>query len=117
MRSVFFGVAAAMLAAFPALAGDIDQATIDLVTAAATKGYASPQAATVGNIRKSLAANGSGYCGTVSVEGSGETTIFHVILETPSGPSVLRLADFPESDLSPNAVVVREMMKNFGCVE
>jgi len=30
---------------------------------------------------------------------------------------VLRLADYPESDMSPNAQTVRQLMKNFGCAE
>ncbi|MCR4281872.1 MAG: hypothetical protein NUV72_02435 [Bauldia sp.] len=111
--------AAVLLAvsAAPAAAQDIDQTTIDLVTATATKGYAAPEAAVVSNIRKSRARNGSGYCGEVTLEGSTGTTVFHVILETPSGPSVLRLADFPSPDTDPNAATVNALMHNFGCVE
>ena len=67
--------------------------------------------------------------GTISVTGSisagagtsltagGDFTVFHAILAGGTGPSVLRMADFPESDQSSNATTVRQMMKNFGCVE
>jgi hypothetical protein len=58
-----------------------------------------------------------GYCGDVTVEDGDGVTLFHVLLETAGGPSVLRLADYPESDISPNAQTVRQMMKNFGCVD
>jgi hypothetical protein len=120
MRIVVPALAAATAAlplCAPAHADDIDFAIVVRVTETATKGYVAPEAATVSNIRKSRAMNGTGYCGEVSIEGSAETTTFHVILETPNGPSVLRLSDYPESDMSPSAQTVRQMMKNFGCVE
>jgi len=106
--------------AMPAIAAykGIDQATLNLVAATATKGYADPGAATVTNIRKSSAINGSGYCGDVTVEGSDETTTFHVVLVTPTGgPSVLRLSDYPMTESDPQAATVHELMLHFGCVD
>jgi len=101
-----------------AIAEDIDPATLDAVTALATRGYAVPGAAEVRNVHKSLARNGMGYCGEVSVEASdGTFTVFHAILEGGTGPSVLRVSDFPADPLKPNSVAVAEMMRNFGCTE
>lgn len=116
MRALFALVALVPLA-LPAAAQDIDQAILDRVAEIAVTGYADPGGAVVTGVRKSLARNGMGYCGDVTVEEGDGVTLFHVLLETAGGPSVLRLADYPESDLSPNAQTVRQMMKNFGCVE
>jgi hypothetical protein len=95
----------------------IEAETLAAVLALATRDLADPAAAHIRNIHKSNARNGQGYCGEVSLAEGGEFTIFHAILEGGTGPSVLRLADFPESDQSSNATTVRQMMKNFGCVE
>lgn len=101
-----------------AVAEEIDAATLDAVTALATRGYVDPTAAEVRNVRKSLARNGMGYCGEVSVEAEdGVFTVFHAIIESGTGPSVLRLADYPPNPLDPNAMTVAEMMRNFGCTE
>jgi hypothetical protein len=124
MRLPLFTLVAATMIVPPAVAEDIDQATIERVTDIATSGYADPGAATVTGVFKSLARNGMGYCGEVTVEGGevtveggGSVTVFHVLLETAGGPSVLRLADYPDTDMSPNAQTVRQLMKNFGCTE
>jgi len=117
MRILMSAAALILLTAISAAAQDIDQATIDLVGATAAKGYADPGAAVVTHIRKSKAVNGSGYCGDVTVEGSEETTTFHVVLETPSGPSVLRLADYPTPESDPQAATVRQLLLHFGCTE
>ena len=76
-------------------------------------------AATVRNVRKSRARNGLGYCGEVSLDGgSGGFTLFHVILAgKDSAASVLRLSDYPDSDQSRNAAMVRQLFVNFGCIE
>jgi hypothetical protein len=95
----------------------IEAATLSAVLALATRDLADPGAAHVRNIHKSLARNGQGYCGEVSLADGRDFTIFHAILEGGTGPSVLRLADFPESDQSSSATTVRQLMKNFGCVE
>jgi hypothetical protein len=106
-------------------AEDIDAATLGRISAAASAGYARPDAATVRGVRKSRAVNGSGYCGEITIEVAGGTTaggesasftVFHVLLETPTGPSVLRLSDFPGPEASPQAATVHQMMRNFGCV-
>lgn len=111
----FFALA---LAPAAAVAGEIDGETLDAVAALATQGYANPAAAEVRNVRKSLARNGMGYCGEVSVEAEdGVFTVFHAIIESGMGPSVLRLADFPPNPLDPDAMAVAEMMRNFGCTE
>jgi hypothetical protein len=113
-------VAAGVLSATIASAAEetIEASTLDAITAVATKGYAHPAAAALRNVRKSKAKNGLGYCGEVSVEGSGGFTLFHVILAGKDGTaSVLRLADYPDSDLSPNAMAVRRLLVNFGCTE
>lgn len=118
MRPAFLAAAAGLFATIaPALGENVDQAILDRVAAIAVTGYAHPAAAVVTGVRKSLARNGMGYCGDVTVEDGDGVTLFHVLLETAGGPSVLRLADYPESDTSPNAQTVRQMMKNFGCVE
>lgn len=97
----------------------VDPATLASVLAAAAKGYVHPQAASVRNVHKSRATNGSGYCGEITLEpSSGEAggyTVFHVLLETPTGPSVLRLSDFPGPEASPQAATVHQMLHNFGC--
>ena len=99
-------------------AEDVAPAIAAEVAGIATRGYADPAAAVVSGVFKSRARNGMGYCGEVTVEPEGGgTTVFHVLLETAGGPSVLRLADYPESDMSPNAQTVRQLMKNFGCAE
>lgn len=95
----------------------VDQVIVDQVTVIATKGYANPDAAVVTNVRKSLARNGLGYCGEVTVEEGDGVATFHVLLDSASGPSVLRLSDFPDEDQSASAVTVRQLMKNFGCTE
>jgi hypothetical protein len=101
-----------------ALADEPDQPTLDKVLAAATKGYAKPEIAKIRNVRKSLAVNGSGYCGEITVEDAVETyTTFHVLLDTPSGPSVLRLSDFKTPESDPQAATVHQMMRNFGCIK
>jgi hypothetical protein len=101
-----------------ALADEPDQPTLDKVLAAATKGYARPEIARIRNVRKSLAVNGSGYCGEITVEDAVETyTTFHVLLDTPSGPSVLRLSDFKTPESDPQAATVHQMMRNFGCIK
>jgi hypothetical protein len=101
-----------------ALADEPDQPTLDKVLAAATKGYAKPEIARIRNVRKSLAVNGSGYCGEITVEDAVETyTTFHVLLDTPSGPSVLRLSDFKTPESDPQAATVHQMMRNFGCIK
>jgi hypothetical protein len=101
-----------------ALAEEPDQPTLDKVLAAATKGYAKPEIAKIRNVRKSLAVNGSGYCGEITVEDAVETyTTFHVVLDTPSGPSVLRLSDFKTPESDPQAATVHQMMRNFGCIK
>ena len=83
-----------------ALAEEVDAATLTAVSALATKGYANPAAAQIRNVHKSLARNGRGYCGEVTVEGGDGFTIFHAILagQDGAGASVLRLGDFPDSD-------------------
>lgn len=95
----------------------VDPAVVEQVTVIATRGYLTPATAIVTNVHKSLARNGMGYCGEVTIEDGDGITVFHVLLETTGGPSVLRLADFPESDTSANAVAVRQLMKNFGCTD
>jgi hypothetical protein len=97
-------------------AAGIDSDTLSAVLALATRDLSDPGQAHFRNIHKSLARNGKGYCGEVSLNG-GDFTVFHAILEDGTGPSVLRLVDFPESDQSSWAIAVRQMMKNFGCVE
>jgi len=95
----------------------IEAETLAAVLTLATRDVADPGAAHIRNIHKSNARNGQGYCGEVSLSAGGDFTIFHAILSGGTGPSVLRMADFPESDQSSNATTVRQMMKNFGCVE
>ena len=112
-------LAGAMVAAIggPALADDIAQAVLDQVLAAAAKGYAKPAEAKIRNVHKSLATNGTGYCGEITIETAPETyTTFHVILETANGPSVLRLSDFGAPESSPQSATVNQMMHNFGCI-
>ena len=94
---------------------EIDAATRDAIFAVATRGYANPDAAIMRNLHKSYARNGMGYCGEVTLAEGGDYTIFHVLLGGASGPSMLRLAEYPESDVSSNAITVRQLMKNFGC--
>jgi hypothetical protein len=117
MRLSLFTLIAATVIVPPAGAQAVDPAIIERVTVIATSGYTDPGAATVAGVFKSLARNGMGYCGEVTMEGSDGVTVFHVLLETAGGPSVLRLADYPDTDVSPNAQTVRQLMKNFGCTE
>lgn len=104
----------------PALADDpVDQTILDKVLTVATRGYAHPEAATIRNVHKSAAKNGLGWCGEVSVESGSGFTAFHALLadKDGKGASVIRLADYPDSDQSRNAMVVRKMMVNFGCTK
>lgn len=116
MRTALIALAAVLLVATtPVQAQEIDPAILDRVAEIAATGYADPGGAVVTGVFKSRARNGMGYCGDVTVEDGEGVTLFHVLLETAGGPSVLRLADYPESDMSQNAQVVRQLMKNFGC--
>jgi len=113
-------VAAAMSSATVAWADEekIEAATLAAITAVATQGYAHPAAAAVRNVRKSRAKNGLGYCGEISREGGGGFSLFHVILAGEDGAaSVLRLADYPDTDQSLNAMTVRRLLVDFGCTE
>ena len=113
-------VAAAALFAAAALADDeaIPPSILAAITAVATKGYVRPTAATVRSVHKSRARNGLGYCGAVSLDGGDGFTLFHVILAgKDSAASVLRLSDYPDSDRSRNAAMVRQLFVNFGCTE
>jgi predicted lipoprotein len=120
MRFVKCALVAGLLVAAGAAASfadDVDQATLAKVMAVAAKGYANPTAAKIRNVRKSLATSGSGYCGEITVEASEDTyTVFHVLLETPSGPSVLRLVDFDAPDTDPKAATVHEFFVHVGCI-
>ena len=112
--------AAAALFAAAALADDeaIPPSILAAITAVATKGYVRPTAATVRSVHKSRARNGLGYCGAVSLDGGDGFTLFHVILAgKDSAASVLRLSDYPDSDQSRNAAMVRQLFVNFGCIE
>jgi hypothetical protein len=100
-----------------ALAEDIEQAKLDQILAAAAKGYSKPAEAKIRNVHKSLAVNGTGFCGEITVEAAPETyTTFHVLLETANGPSVLRLSDFGAPTDDPQSATVNQMMHNFGCI-
>jgi hypothetical protein len=124
MRIVFAGCLV-LAASFGASAQTVDDQsgagieaeTLAAVLTLATRDVADPGASHIRNIHKSLARNGQGYCGEVSLTAGGDFTVFHAILAGGTGPSVLRMADFPESDQSSNATTVRQIMKNFGCVE
>ncbi len=111
-------VAALVFASAPALAAEeaVDDATLASVSETATKGYAHPEAATVRSVHKSLATSGTGYCGEVSIENSTEFTVFHVILKTDAGKSVLRLSDFPHPESNPQDATVHQFMRNVGCL-
>jgi hypothetical protein len=120
MRVVVLPVLAALaLAPAVSVAEDrIEASTLDAITFLATRGYANPSTAELRSVRKSKAMNGLGYCGEVSLSEGGGFTVFHVILgENGAAGTVIRLAEFPENDQSPHAVIVREMLKNFGCTE
>jgi hypothetical protein len=95
----------------------IEAETLSAVLALATRDLADPGTVHLRNIHKSLARNGQGYCGELSLTEGGDFTVFHAILAGGTGPSVLRMVDFPESDQSSNATTVRQLMKNFGCAE
>jgi hypothetical protein len=96
----------------------VEASTLDAIATLATKGYRQPAAASLRNIHKSLARNGLGYCGEVSLDGGGGFTVFHVILAGNDSPaSVLKLSDYPDNDRSRNAVAVRRLMVSFGCLE
>ncbi|HET7716747.1 MAG TPA: hypothetical protein VFK86_14070, partial [Bauldia sp.] len=102
MKPLLFLIGLSFLS-HPAMAEDIDQATLDAVIALATRGYANPGAAEVRNVHKSLARNGMGYCGEVSLESAGGSfTVFHAILEGDTAASVLRLVDYPFDPNDPN---------------
>ncbi len=103
-------------AAVPA-AEIIDPATLAAVTDIATRDFADPGAAVVTGVHKSRARNGTGYCGEVTLEAGAGVSVFHVLLESAGGPSVLLAADYPDSDTSPNAATVRHLMNAFGCTE
>jgi hypothetical protein len=113
----FSGVLAVCLSS-SAPAAMMDESTLDAVVVLAAKGYKAPEAAEVRGVHKSLARNGLGYCGEISIETGEGFTVFHVILadQDGAGASVLRLADYPEEDQSRDAAAVRRMMQNFGCV-
>ncbi len=117
----FLLLAGFLLAAIVPVAADepVDQPTLDKVFALATRGYDKPAVAKMRNVHKSKARNGLGYCGEVTVEEGEDYTIFHAILagSDGTGESILRLIDYPDSDRSDNAVLVRQMMSNFGCTE
>jgi hypothetical protein len=119
MRFVHVAALAVMVGApvASAHADDIDAATLAKVTEVAAKGYAHPEAAKVTNIRKSLATSGTGYCGEITLEGSEQVTTFHVILETPKGPTVLRLVDFDTASGDPKVSTVHEFFKHVGCIK
>jgi hypothetical protein len=113
-------LALSLALAAPAYATEkIEPATLDAVTALATKGYAHPETAKVKDVLKSKARNGLGYCGEVTIEDGKGYTVFHAIIADSSGggASILRLADYPEGDTSRNAIAVRQMMRNFGCTK
>jgi hypothetical protein len=117
-----FPVAAALMfiVVTPAaiLADEIDAATLEKVRVAASKGYVHPEAAAIKNVKKSLATNGTGYCGEINIEDMPDAvTTFHVILETPTGPSVLRLIDFNNPETDPQAKTVHEIFQHVGCIE
>jgi hypothetical protein len=115
-RTILAGAVLAV-AGGSAFAESIEQATLDQVLMAASKGYTRPAEAKIRNVHKSLAVNGSGYCGEITIEATPETyTTFHVILETANGPSVLRLSDFGAPETSPQSATVNQMMHNFGCI-
>lgn len=107
----------ALLSVVPSVASsqEIDADTMTAVVALATKGYAAPEAAEIRNVRKSLARNGMGYCGEVTIEDGEGFTVFHAIIESGTGPSVIRLADYPEG--AAYADIAQRLMRNFGCVE
>ena len=119
MRRHFAALTLALLVNPFAAAADepIDDATRVAAATLATRGFADPTAATIRNLHKSLARNGLGYCGEVSLPDGGFTA-FHAILgENGAAGTVIRLSEFPAGDESPSAVAVRQMMKNVGCVE
>jgi hypothetical protein len=111
------GVVAVVLSS-AAPAAMVEESTLDAIVLLAAQGYKAPESAEIRNVHKSLARNGLGYCGEISVEAGEGFTVFHVVLadEDGAGASVLRLADYPVEDRSRNAVAVRGMMRNFGCV-
>jgi hypothetical protein len=92
----------------------IDRATLSAVARTATKGYANPDVAVVSKVRRSRATSGTGYCGEVTIEGGTATTLFHVILRTPRGPSVVRLSDYSREG-DPLTATANVMMHDFGC--
>lgn len=120
MRLAFlFFLAVTASAPFAFAAGEtIEASTLDAIAALATRGYANPSAVELRSVHKSKAMNGLGYCGEVTLAEGGGFTVFHVILgENGAAGTVLRLAEFPENDQSPHAVVVRQMLRDFGCIE
>lgn len=102
----------------PARAEDqIEASTLDAIFVLATKGYNQPAVAEVRNVRKSLARNGRGYCGEVTIEGGGGFTVFHAILGEGTDASVLRLADYEPESSNNFAENVARLMHNFGCTD
>jgi hypothetical protein len=97
-------------------AAGIDADTLAAILALAARDAPEPDAVHVRKLHKSLARNGRGYCGEVSLA-DGSFTIFHAVIGGDTASSILRLADFPEADQSPSANTVRAMMRNFGCVQ
>jgi hypothetical protein len=111
-------VAAAVGSAPAAEEEEIDAATLAEVIAVASMKQPDPPSAEVRNVHRSLATGGHGYCGEISAgSGDGTFTVFHALLRSALGPAVLLMSEYPETDGSPNAVAVRTMMHNFGCVE
>jgi hypothetical protein len=98
-----------------ALADEIDSDTMAAVVALAARDYADPAAAEIRNVRKSLARNNQGYCGEITIEDGDGFTVFHAIIESGTGPSVLRLADY--ADDPAYGETVQRLMRNFGCME
>ena len=110
-------IAACALPVIPLAEEAIEASTRDAVFVLATKGYREPASAEVRNVRKSLARNGKGYCGEVTIEGGGGFTVFHAILGGEGEASVLRLADYGTESSNNFAETVVRLLKNFGCVE
>ncbi len=100
-------------------ADGLDEATRAAVVALATRGLAEAESAELRNIHQSLARNGMGYCGEVSVAaptgGEPEFTVFHAILGGEG--SLLRLSDYPPEATNTYYAAVTEMLHNFGCIE
>jgi hypothetical protein len=98
-----------------ATAEEIDTETMTAIITLVTKGYDDPTSVEIRNVHKSRARNGNGYCGEIAVEDGADFTVFHAIIESITGPSVLRLADYPDGTV--NGRAVRQLLRNFGCLE